>query len=139
MQPNADQSTASKWMQESNYAQALEGNIDSSHITFLHRTFDNERYTTGLVQGAQQATVARETEFGFVYGARRPAPDNQYYWRVTTYTIPTFTQIPNYGRGGAGIFRVSREDETPWWGTARPPQPVDMSVGSDPPLKPARP
>src|SRR5262245_32566747 len=43
MQPNAERSTASKWMQDSNYAQALEGNIDSSHITFLHRTFDNER------------------------------------------------------------------------------------------------
>jgi phthalate 4,5-dioxygenase len=139
MQPNADQSTAAKWMQESNYAQALEGNIDSSHITFLHRTLNNERYTTGLAQAAQQMTVARETEFGFVYGARRAAPDDQYYWRVTTYTMPTFTQIPNSGRAGAGIFVIPRDDETHWWITVRPPQPADMSVRSDPSMNAAMP
>ncbi len=139
MQPNAERSTASKWMQDSNYAQALEGNIDSSHITFLHRTFDNERYTTGLVQGAQQTTVARETEFGFVYGARRAAPDAQYYWRVTTYSMPTFTQIPNSGRGGGGIFVIPRDDESHWWITVRPPQPDDTSVRSDPSMNPAMP
>src|SRR5438105_1834576 len=32
--PDADQTIANKWMQDSNYAQALEGNIDSSHVGF---------------------------------------------------------------------------------------------------------
>ena len=42
--PDADQTTGSKWMQESNYAQALEGNIDSSHVGFLHKTFDHRTF-----------------------------------------------------------------------------------------------
>src|SRR5215211_4906340 len=42
LQPGAENSRAQKWMQESNYTQALEGNIDSAHVSFLHRTFGHE-------------------------------------------------------------------------------------------------
>jgi phenylpropionate dioxygenase-like ring-hydroxylating dioxygenase large terminal subunit len=45
--PDADQTTGTKWMQESNYAQALEGNIDSSHVGFLHKTFDHPTFRSG--------------------------------------------------------------------------------------------
>jgi nitrite reductase/ring-hydroxylating ferredoxin subunit len=121
--PDADQTTGSKWMQESNYAQALEGNIDSSHVGFLHKTFDHPTFRQGgSLQHTQQRTVTRETDFGFVYGARRHMPDGQYYWRVTTYAMPTFTQIASQSKGGNGIFLIPRDDETHWWITVTPPR-----------------
>jgi phthalate 4,5-dioxygenase len=121
--PDADQTTGSKWMQESNYAQALEGNIDSSHVGFLHKTFDHPTFRAGgSLQNTQQRTVTRETDFGFVYGARRHMPDGQYYWRVTTYAMPTFTQIASQSRGGSGIFLIPRDDVSHWWITVNPPR-----------------
>jgi phthalate 4,5-dioxygenase len=124
--PDADKTTATKWMQESNYAQALEGNIDSSHVGFLHKTFDHPTFRSGgRLESTQQVTATRETDFGFVYGARRDTPEGQFYWRVTTYAMPTFTQIASQSRAGNGIFVIPRDDETHWWITVNPPRPPD--------------
>jgi phthalate 4,5-dioxygenase oxygenase subunit len=124
--PGADQTTGTKWMQESNYAQALEGNIDSSHVGFLHKTFDHPTFRSGgRLEGTQQVTATRETDFGFVYGARRDTPDGEFYWRVTTYAMPTFTQIASQSRAGNGIFVIPRDDATHWWITVNPPRPPD--------------
>lgn len=123
VRPDAAQTTVTKWMQESNYAQALEGNIDSSHVGFLHKTFDHPTFRSGgRLENTQQVTATRETDFGFVYGARRNAPDGQFYWRVTTYAMPTFTQIASQSRGGNGIFLIPRDNETHWWFTVTPPR-----------------
>ena len=133
--PDADQTTAQKWMQESNYAQALEGNIDSSHVGFLHRTFSHPTFGRGgRLEHTQQVTATRETDFGFVYGARRDAPDGQYYWRVTTYALPTFTQIASQSRAGNGIFVIPRDDESHWWITVTPPRLPDDPERQDPTL-----
>jgi phenylpropionate dioxygenase-like ring-hydroxylating dioxygenase large terminal subunit len=131
--PDRDQTTATRWMQDSNYAQALEGNIDSSHVGFLHRTFNHPTFERGgRLQHTQQMTATRETDFGFVYGARRDAPDGDYYWRVTTYAMPTFTQIASQSRGGNGIFVIPRDDETHWWFTVHPPRLPDEPERTDP-------
>ena len=133
--PDADQTIANKWMQDSNYAQALEGNIDSSHVGFLHRTFQHPTFRAGgRLEGTQQVTATRETDFGFVYGARRNAADGQFYWRVTTYAMPTFTQIASQSRGGNGIFVIPRDDETHWWITVNPPRLPDEPERQDPSL-----
>jgi len=133
--PDADKSTVSKWMQESNYAQALEGNVDSSHVGFLHKTFDHPTFRSGgRLQSTQQVTATRETDFGFVYGARRDAADGQFYWRVTTYAMPTFTQIASQSRGGNGIFLIPRDDESHWWFTVTPPRLPDDPERPDPSL-----
>src|SRR5437870_13644077 len=86
--------------------------------TFEHPTFR----AGGRLEGTQQVTATRETDFGFVYGARRNAADGQFYWRVTTYTMPTFTQIASQSRGGNGIFVIPRDDDTHWWITVNPPR-----------------
>ena len=62
-------------------------------------TFDHPTFRSGgRLEQAQQRTITRETDFGFVYGARRNAPEGQYYWRVTTYAMPTFTQIASQSK-----------------------------------------
>jgi phthalate 4,5-dioxygenase oxygenase subunit len=104
-----------KWMQDSNWVQGLEGNIDTAHIGFLHRTLD----TMGAQRIPGNFNAPRlqlfETDFGFVYGGRRDREEGDYYWRVTPFVLPTFTSIPNPQWGGGGLFVIPRDDETSWW------------------------
>jgi phthalate 4,5-dioxygenase oxygenase subunit len=115
-----------KWMQESNYAQGLEGNIDSAHVSFLHRWFSTSGGGTRpeIADGAPRLT-AQETEFGFVYGARRGAAGGRFYWRVTPFALPCYTIIPNPVAPGGGLFVVPVDDEHSWWFTiaTRKPDP----------------
>jgi len=123
LQPGAENSRVSKHLQDSNYTQGLEGNIDSAHVTFLHRTFGAEYFLRGIPYSAPQITQARETEFGFVYGARRAAGEGEYYWRVTAFVFPTFTSIASTSTAGGGIFVIPMDDEHSWWFSAQPPAP----------------
>ena len=92
----------SKRLQESNYLQAVEGGIDSSHVSFLHSTLRSESHvstTLGLRSEymwrdrAPKFTV-RRTDYGLLIGARRDAEEDSYYWRLTQFLLPTATMIP---------------------------------------------
>ena len=141
--------TYHKWMQESNYLQGLEGNIDSSHASFLHRFFDFEhdwntnrtRRGTLLFEHGAPLLTAKETEFGFIYGAQRTLQTGEFYWRVTPYVLPVYTVIPNPGGEGGGFFVLPRDDESSWWFTVSPrgaqlaampnaPKYVELELGS---------
>lgn len=93
-----DQVFAARWLQRTNWSQGLEGEIDSSHISWLHRDFDKEN-TKQKAAGSQMTDDAaphielRETEYGLVYGARRDL-GNEYQWRVTQFLFPMFSLIP---------------------------------------------
>ena len=41
----------SRWYQESNYAQAVEGEIDSAHVSFLHSKLDNDATNKAALTG----------------------------------------------------------------------------------------
>ncbi|MER7363946.1 Rieske 2Fe-2S domain-containing protein [Nonomuraea wenchangensis] len=89
---------AARWLQRTNWSQGLEGEIDSSHISWLHRDFDREN-TKQKSAGAQMSEDAaphielRQTDYGLVYGARREY-EGQYQWRVTQFILPMFSLIP---------------------------------------------
>ena len=91
--------------------QALEGDLDSTHVSFLHRWMDPDQATPWDPQQRQRRRNAangqallyregaprfsvKETDFGMVYGARRPAGDDQYYWRLTNWMLPVYTMPP---------------------------------------------
>jgi phthalate 4,5-dioxygenase oxygenase subunit len=102
-----------RWLQRTNWAQGMEGEIDSSHISFLHREFVARPQIKGRVSvtartppgspedGAPVITL-KETDYGFVYGARRNNDSGKYYWRVTQWFVPMYSMIPNgeYPRSG---------------------------------------
>ena len=71
--------------------------------------------------GAPRLTTM-ETDFGFAYGARRPAGDD-YFWRVTTFTLPMFVMIPGGRFAGGGHFTLPMDDEHSWWFVVEPPPP----------------
>jgi len=117
--PKAERTPIAKWMQESNYTQGLEGNLDTSHINFLHRAFDRP-INTRLSNSAPMKLIVLQTKFGFVYGAKRQAlEDGRYHWRLTTFAYPAFTAIPGPKLGGC-FFVIPRDDETSWWFMIRP-------------------
>ena len=88
-----------KRVQENNYLQAIEGGIDSSHISFLHRRFQGGPLRGGpardyaLTDTSPRFTVNR-TDYGLLIGARRDAENDSYYWRITQFLLPGYTMIP---------------------------------------------
>ncbi|MEA2640991.1 MAG: phthalate 4,5-dioxygenase [Chloroflexota bacterium] len=91
-----------KRFQQSSYLQNVEGEVDSAHVSFLHRSFGGDRLR-GSVQGQTllgQATdsspvfTVQETDYGLAIGARRNWETDQYYWRITQFLMPTYTMIP---------------------------------------------
>ena len=95
----------SRWLQRTNYAQGLEGDIDSSHISFLHGIPKKGRLSSidpivkdAITKDGAPVLQTIETESGVTYGARRNTGDGRYYWRITNWLVPFFTLIA----GGAG-------------------------------------
>lgn len=91
-----DQVKCSRWLHRSNWLQAAEGEIDTSHISFLHSrvnvTQSSPDWQRLAQDGAPQITL-RETDYGFVYGSRRDF-EGQYFWRVTQWMLPMWSAVP---------------------------------------------
>jgi phenylpropionate dioxygenase-like ring-hydroxylating dioxygenase large terminal subunit len=112
----------SKRLQESNWLQALEGGIDSSHVSFLHR---GDLNSDPLFKGAKgnQYNMADsrpvfevvESAGGLYIGARRNAENDQYYWRITQWVMPSFTMIAPRGHHSVhGHFWIPIDDANTW-------------------------
>jgi phthalate 4,5-dioxygenase oxygenase subunit len=105
-----------------NWLQLLEGGIDTSHSSFLHRTFARER---GLAtQGYRARSTAPRlevvlTDYGYTYaGIRNLVEEGQQYVRVYQYVLP-FHQMRSFeGYLGhalvAGHIWVPADDEHTW-------------------------
>lgn len=118
----AEQSFTSKRFQECNWLQAMEGGIDSSHVSFLHSGNLN---TDPLFKGAKgnQYNLSDRMPFfevskhdsGLYIGARRNAEDGHYYWRITPWVMPCFTMVPPRGDHPIhGHFWIPIDDENCW-------------------------
>jgi phthalate 4,5-dioxygenase oxygenase subunit len=91
----------SKRLQESNYLQAIEGGIDSSHVSFLHSgalkhdpLFVGSKGNQYNVQDKAPVFDVAEFEGGLLVAARRNADNDCYYWRITPFIMPWHTIIP---------------------------------------------
>jgi phenylpropionate dioxygenase-like ring-hydroxylating dioxygenase large terminal subunit len=113
--------TSKRW-QECNWLQALEGGIDSSHVTFLH---SGQLNTDPLFKGSkgndynkgdvQPFFEVADIDGGLLIAARRNAEEGHYYWRVTPWVMPSFTMVPPRGDHPVhGHFWVPIDDENCW-------------------------
>lgn len=96
----------SKFYQECNYLQGLEGGVDPAHISFLHGVVDGgddalrdlDRASAGFALAAQLEKAPHievvDTAYGALIGARRDAGHGQYYWRITQFHLPFHTMPP---------------------------------------------
>lgn len=99
----------SKRIQECNYLQAMEGGIDTSHVSFVHRyEVDSDPMHQGVkaldyikADGNVVFTIEK-TDFGLTLFGRRNGDADSYYWRVTQWLFPWFTLIPPFGEHALG-------------------------------------
>jgi len=113
---------ASKRFQETNWLQAMEGGIDSSHVSFLHRgdlnsdpLFKGARGNQYNLSDARPVFEVVESPGGLYIGARRNAEGGHYYWRITQWVMPSFTMIAPRGNHTVhGHFWIPIDDETCW-------------------------
>ena len=118
----ANQSFTSKRLQECNWLQAFEGGIDSSHVSWLHSGSLNSDPMFKGAKGNQYNTSdlrpvfdVVEAEGGLYVGARRNAEDDQYYWRITPWIMPSFTMIAPRGNHAVhSHFWVPIDDNNNW-------------------------
>jgi phthalate 4,5-dioxygenase oxygenase subunit len=125
------QRTVTKRVQHTNWTQAVEGGIDSSHVSFLHG--HKERKPTGfnfqdspevwkyLEIDKHPVFSVSEAEHGLQINARRTADESTYYWRITQFLLPFYTLTPptcdpNDSLGAAyyGHAWVPIDDENCW-------------------------
>lgn len=99
----------SKRLQECNYLQAMEGGIDTSHVSFVHK-FEVDQ--DPMHQGTRALDYIKadgnvvfdieKTPFGLTLFGRRNGDADTYYWRITQWLFPWFTLIPPFGDHALG-------------------------------------
>jgi phthalate 4,5-dioxygenase oxygenase subunit len=110
----------SKRYESCNWAQALEGGIDSSHSGFLHSRLNPDEYEGEHRRGLLVKTADKhprfevvDTEYGELIAARRTADEANYYWRITQFLMPAYTMLPPYGAlPMSGHFWLPIDDHT---------------------------
>ncbi|MEE2998879.1 MAG: Rieske 2Fe-2S domain-containing protein [Pseudomonadota bacterium] len=132
------QRTATKRLQQNNWVQAVEGGIDSSHISFLHSRTDNQANNKKSpiprnkyhAQDRHPVFEIEEMDYGLRIAARRNAGSEKFYWRITQYLYPYYTMIPpvgdfdtSKGQPYAGHAWVPIDDENTWtWSFGASPE-----------------
>ncbi len=109
---NEDQAEISTTLRECNYMQALEGDIDTSHLAYLHlgairadeATPKSFSYYTVADRAPRYHVI--DTEVGTMYGAYRPAEEDTYYYRFAQFLFPFFTMIPTNTLGVQVVVRA---------------------------------
>ncbi len=87
-------------MRTCNFVQALEGDIDTSHLGFLHLgsvdpagavpgSYD---YYTVNIRSPRYKVI--DTDYGTTYAAYREAEPDTYYWRFAHFLMPFWAMIP---------------------------------------------
>jgi phthalate 4,5-dioxygenase len=100
-----------------NYFQAMEGDNDSSHVSFLHSKLDGTAFEGSLSRPDMfEDTMPRwftdDTAYGVSLSAQRNAGTDKYQWRVTQWLMPFCTLIaaPRGERMLANV-RIPIDDE----------------------------
>jgi nitrite reductase/ring-hydroxylating ferredoxin subunit len=111
-----------KRLQESNYLQAMEGGIDTSHVSYVHSfEVDDDPMHAGtkaneyIKADGNVVFEIEKTDFGMTLFGRRKGEPDSYYWRVTQWLFPWFTLIPPFGSHSlAGHVWVPIDDHNCW-------------------------
>jgi phenylpropionate dioxygenase-like ring-hydroxylating dioxygenase large terminal subunit len=105
-----------KIFQECNYLQAVEGGVDSSHISWLHRDFHRSGdLKLASLDGAPRIEL-QDTPYGFCYAAIRMTPNpSEQFVRITPFILPFHTIVP-FAKNQPRNFHawVPIDDENTW-------------------------
>ncbi len=112
-----------KYNQECNFVQAIEGDIDSSHIGFLHQSalrLQTSDIGVRVYQLRDKAPrwIVDPTSYGLMLAARRNAEEDSYYWRINHFYFPWYTTIAGSlgsTRGHGHIWVPVDDEHTEVW------------------------
>jgi phthalate 4,5-dioxygenase oxygenase subunit len=129
----ADRRFATKKLQQCNWAQAIEGALDTAHFTFLHTSLDDagalavmarsEAAASGdldRVRWLREDGIPRfstiEHPAGLTIGAARKADPGRSYWRISQYLLPNHALVPSTfpGENYHGQTFVPIDDRSCW-------------------------
>ena len=90
-----------KVLLRANWMQLMEGELDSSHVSFLHSRIDKgenplaarDRMQGTIFSDSAPTWLFKDTDYGMMLGAHRNGEGNQSYWRVNQWLMPSFTMI----------------------------------------------
>jgi phenylpropionate dioxygenase-like ring-hydroxylating dioxygenase large terminal subunit len=135
----AEHRFVTKKLQQCNWAQALEGAIDTSHFSFLHMPAPHvpsnanpdapadERRLRWIRNDPMPSFSITEHDVGFVVGGARRADGDELYWRSAQFALPSHSTTPSTlpGENYFGYTFVPIDDETCWiytyvWNPDRP-------------------
>ena len=95
----AEKLYASRWEQECNSIQAMEGELDAAHVSFLHRRVDQLDEKKNALSGSyfQEDRSPRwhvkDTDYGFIAASQRSVEEDKAYWRMNQFLLPFYTMI----------------------------------------------
>ncbi len=85
---------------ECNWLQAAEGELDTSHVGFLHfgaaqqGDFDRDDMSQYIAAHRQPLLYTKDTDYGVTYAGHRPGDEGQSYWRIAHFLFPCWTMPP---------------------------------------------
>ncbi len=140
-----------KFQVECNYLQAMEGDIDNSHVPFAHGRIDPDRSlpflerlrssgvripgqppTTFYAEDLSPRGILKETDYGLLMGWRRETGPDAYNWHINHWFIPHSTVMGAAPPGSLlSNMRVPIDDENSWqfrirWNPYRPLDPEEL-------------
>jgi phthalate 4,5-dioxygenase oxygenase subunit len=83
-------------VQECNWLQALEGEIDSAHAAILHGRIDNQGAISDWTakKDLRPMFECQRQDFGMSIASRRVLDEETNYWRVNQFLAPFYTLVP---------------------------------------------
>ncbi|MDB5532620.1 MAG: ring-hydroxylating oxygenase subunit alpha [Hyphomicrobiales bacterium] len=83
-------------VQECNWLQALEGEIDSAHAPILHGRVDSKGASSAWFASRDLAPSFEcvRQNFGLSIAAKRKLDEDTLYWRVNQFVMPFYTMVP---------------------------------------------
>ena len=103
----ASHRVVTKKRQQSNWAQSIEGGLDTAHFSFLHMPAPaiasnanadapaDERRLRWIRDDAMPEFAFVDHEVGFVVGASRRADGDERYWRIAQFMLPAHATTPS--------------------------------------------
>ncbi len=119
-----DRRVVQKFQRECNWLQAMEGDIDTAHQSFLHtgnlkaEEAEHGSFDYYITKHRVAEYDAIDTEVGTSYAAFRPAESGQIYTRIGHFVFPFYSYIPTGNLGVQVLVRanVPMDDEhTMYW------------------------
>lgn len=106
--PESHRNVSKTW-QECNWLQALEGGIDSSHSSFLHRALSAKSADVGIVGYRAVSTAPKNevdlTDYGLGYASIRPLDEKRNFVRVYHFVMPFHTFFARQIGQSGEVFR----------------------------------